>query len=116
MELPLQAGSISHGRVHIPSLPVPIGPQGCVRTPSLRTWGLGYELPQNNQDKGLQNHQPKVSFSTVHRTNPNILLSATSLKTTACVYLTCIVLRKIFVSVILSAEILVPKLQEFLKY
>lgn len=116
MELPSQAGSISHGHVHIPSLPVATGPQGCVRTPSLRTWGLGYELPQNNQNKGLQKHQPEVSFSTVHRTNPNVLLSVTPLKATACVYLTCMVLRKILVSVILSAEILVPKLQEFLKY
>jgi len=88
MELPLQAGSISHGHVHIPSLPVATGPRGHMRTPSLTAWSLGYELPQNNQNGGLQKHCPKASFSTVHRTNPRILLSA------ACLYLTCVVLRK----------------------
>lgn len=66
MEPPLKAGSISHGHVHIPSLPMATG---LMRTSSLRTRDLGYELPQNNQNKGV-----------VHRIT---LLSATSL-TNSC--------------------------------
>lgn len=106
MEPPSQAGSISHGRVHIPSLLVATGPRGHVRTPSLGTWGLSHELSQNNKNEGdPQKYQPEASLSTGHRTNPSILLSGTSLKAAACVYLTCMVLRKIILVSVIYASI-----------